>query len=753
MPLRSFTEAEIALMARRRLERPLLATLWLGVVMFALAEGNAFYGLAGTLAVGINLLAVERRREVSVHRLWVNMAVLVALLILVLEVRVRGVFLPAALAHFIVLIQVCKLFERKTNRDYVQMLALSVLTVVVGALLSQAIWFAFLLAGYLVLVSYSAMILTLKRGLDSAATVRLVCESAPLSASRVAWNVIRDWPGRAVAGKLAAVLALSAAAAVAVFFVAPREQAGGSALLGSLGEADQTASVQEVRLGRPRRVLLSGRIVMRVACQEGAVARTASLRYFRGQAMDSYDGFIWRDMSELMERILPTTEPPLRRGVARLEVTMDPSLLPRLFAPYRVLHWEVTGGALWLREDKTVSFFRDSKVDSPVRYRVDVPTDPFLDTSRAAPAGNVVPGRADWPSGRVKVSRRVADLARQWCRDLLIARQADPAGRGRWDLAIAQRLAEKLKQDYAYSLDLSSANPDRDGVEDFLFSMRQGHCEYFASALTVMCRALDVPARLATGFLVDEYDASTDNYVVREWDAHAWTEVYAQGLGWVNVDATPARVDRWSRQGWWRKVDDFLARLNFRWYTRIVGYDVGTQQRLLGSIASLAQRVWGFLRAMALATGRGFVNLLVHGYIDQAMVRASIVLGMAAGVLEAMLLLRLRRRKRRRARSSAALAAQPWGPLAFIPALLDRLERLGLDAQADRTAMQTAWRAVEVFRLPAAPLTELVALYYRARWGGCPPNEKEVTTARRQADLLKDLLALAGGQGAAAARV
>ena len=82
----------------------------------------------------------------------------------------------------------------------------------------------------------------------------------------------------------------------------------------------------------------------------------------------------------------------------------------------------------------------------------------------------------------------MADLARQWCRDLLAARPVDPAVRGPSDLAIAQRIADRLRQDYAYSLDLSSADPDRDAVEDFLFYMKQGHCEYFASALTVMCR-------------------------------------------------------------------------------------------------------------------------------------------------------------------------------------------------------------------------------------------------------------------------
>ncbi|MGA2266259.1 MAG: DUF3488 and transglutaminase-like domain-containing protein [Phycisphaerae bacterium] len=742
MPLRSFTEAEIALKARRRLERPLLATLWLGAMMFALAEGNMFYALLVTFAVAVNLLAVERRHEIFVHSLWVNVAVLVALGVTVLEIRLRNLFLPVALAHFMILIQVCKLFERKTNRDYVQMLALSVLTVVVAAMVCQAMWFAAVLIGYIVLVSYAAMILSIKRGLDSAAEARLVCESAPLSASRVAWNVIRDWPSRAVAGKLVVLLTGMVVAGIVSFFVVPREpgRSAVSAVAGGATAASSSGFSSEVHLGRPRKVHLSDRIVMWVACDEGKAGLTDSLRYFRGRALEGYDGAGWRNAADAMAIFLPPSDSPLLDGAEGFGVAMDPLLLPNLFAPYPTLRWETTEGNLHLRDDLTVSLTRRAQIDRPVRYRVFVLARPATAEQQRYLAQDFAPPRTDAPSGWVKVTDRVAGLARQWCGDLLAARSSDPSAKGQLDLAIARRLAEHLRQNYAYTLDLSDANPGRDGVEDFLFYMNHGNCEYFASALTVMCCALDVPARLVTGFLVSEYSAAEKYYVVRERDAHAWTEVYVADVGWVTVDATPAGVGPASGRSWWLKADELISQWNFQWYNKVVGYDLVSQRRLWNEISRGSRRAWVFVRGIGRAIGQGFVNMLVHGVIDQAMARTAVALGIAATVLEAILLLRIRRHRHSRREAAVALAVRPWGALAFIPAFLDRLESMGPSVRHDRTARQTARQAAEVLHLPAAPLMELVELYYRARWGGFRPGREEIAAAQRQTVTLAGLI-------------
>ena len=109
--------------------------------------------------------------------------------------------------------------------------------------------------------------------------------------------------------------------------------------------------------------------------------------------------------------------------------------------------------------------------------------------------------------------------------------------RDRYDTVLA--LTTYLQRTYHYSLQLSPVPQGRDPVDWFLFGVKTGYCEQFASAETLMLRSLGIPARLATGYSTGDYDPVLDQAVVRERDAHAWVEVWFQGHGWVPVDPTP----------------------------------------------------------------------------------------------------------------------------------------------------------------------------------------------------------------------
>jgi hypothetical protein len=91
-------------------------------------------------------------------------------------------------------------------------------------------------------------------------------------------------------------------------------------------------------------------------------------------------------------------------------------------------------------------------------------------------------------------------------------------------------------QDYLRQLpdtyDIPAVPPSRDAVDYFLFDLKRGYSDYHASAMVVLLRALGVPARLATGFSVGEFDLNAHKYVVRESDAITWPEVYFPGYGW-----------------------------------------------------------------------------------------------------------------------------------------------------------------------------------------------------------------------------
>ena len=80
-----------------------------------------------------------------------------------------------------------------------------------------------------------------------------------------------------------------------------------------------------------------------------------------------------------------------------------------------------------------------------------------------------------------------------------------------------------------------------DPVADFLFNVKAGHCEYFATAMAVMLRTRGVVARVVNGFLPGEYNEAAGAYTVRQSDAHSWVEVYfPETRSWVTFDPTPS---------------------------------------------------------------------------------------------------------------------------------------------------------------------------------------------------------------------
>ncbi|GAU77845.1 transglutaminase domain-containing protein [Fusibacter sp. 3D3] len=101
-----------------------------------------------------------------------------------------------------------------------------------------------------------------------------------------------------------------------------------------------------------------------------------------------------------------------------------------------------------------------------------------------------------------------------------------------------------LLQNYEYTLYPPEYNKDREFVSTFIFETREGYCTYFATALAVMARINELPARYVEGFRIDPNDAhDADFTAVTEGDAHAWCEVYLEDRGWVIFESTPPYAD------------------------------------------------------------------------------------------------------------------------------------------------------------------------------------------------------------------
>jgi transglutaminase-like putative cysteine protease len=100
-------------------------------------------------------------------------------------------------------------------------------------------------------------------------------------------------------------------------------------------------------------------------------------------------------------------------------------------------------------------------------------------------------------------------------------------------------LTSYLQSNFQYSQQLGHVPAGRDPVDWFLFDVKIGYCEQFATAETLMLRSLGIPARLATGYSTGQYDSVLNQATVREQDAHAWVEVWFPNHGWVPVDPSP----------------------------------------------------------------------------------------------------------------------------------------------------------------------------------------------------------------------
>jgi hypothetical protein len=142
-----------------------------------------------------------------------------------------------------------------------------------------------------------------------------------------------------------------------------------------------------------------------------------------------------------------------------------------------------------------------------------------------------------------KISQRVRDLAAE-----LTAGLDSPRAK-------ALRLRDYLRDNYSYKLHAEKLPPEREAADFFLFDIKEGHCEYFASALTILARLNDLPARVAVGFSPGKYNPISGSFHVHEYHAHAWTQIFIDQHGWLTMDASPPsdlRIERASRLPFFR---------------------------------------------------------------------------------------------------------------------------------------------------------------------------------------------------------
>ena len=110
----------------------------------------------------------------------------------------------------------------------------------------------------------------------------------------------------------------------------------------------------------------------------------------------------------------------------------------------------------------------------------------------------------------------------------------------------AKAIESYLRKTYPYDLNIPAPPEDQDVADYFLFDLRRGYCDYYATAMVVLARASGLPARFVSGYSSGSYDAPNAQYVVRELNAHSWAEIYFPEIGWIEFEPTASEpeIDR-----------------------------------------------------------------------------------------------------------------------------------------------------------------------------------------------------------------
>jgi len=169
----------------------------------------------------------------------------------------------------------------------------------------------------------------------------------------------------------------------------------------------------------------------------------------------------------------------------------------------------------------------------------------------------------------------------------LLAREVTAGLRS--DASRASALEDHLRTKYGYTLTLLS-EPVADPLAHFLFVRRQGHCEYFASAMAVMLRTLGIPSRVVTGFQSGLYNPMTGWHIIRGSDAHSWVEAYIPDSGWTTYDPTPSARNQ-PLAGLFSRVWLYLDAAETFWEEWVLNYNLERQLNLAAHVESSTRGV------------------------------------------------------------------------------------------------------------------------------------------------------------------
>ena len=489
----------------------------------------------------------------------------------------RG-FLPATV-HLALFGVVVRMFSLRRERDYITLAILAFLMVLAAAVLTVDSIFLFTFAAFMIMAVATFVLMEMRRS-GHAANIQARHSNDPQEHRHLAFSLVRAAP---------VLMLMILIGGAVVFFVMPRMSAG---YMGgySFGTDFSSGFSDHVRLGQIGQIQQSDAVVMHIQIDGDAIGRY-SLRW-RGVALSNFDGTTWSnppDQFVLQRQPDRSYRVPQINAALRSYVTLNQTR--EHIIHYRVMMepigtnvfflapWarSVSGDYRMLAADSAGAVYNFDTQRGITRYEAESDIATATPVELRTAAGNS-PVRIQAAYLRLpKLDPRVPRLA---------AQITSSAGT---DFDKAAALENYLRTRFGYTLQLPRTQV-KDPIANFLFERKQGHCEYFASAMAVMLRTLGIPSRVVNGFRSDEFNDLTGNYVVRAKDAHAWVEAYFPEYGWQTFDPTPAG-NSGSPQGWGR-VALYLDAMASFWRDWVVSYDSSHQYALGQSAVGHSRAVW-----------------------------------------------------------------------------------------------------------------------------------------------------------------
>ena len=501
----------------------------------------------GLMSAGIFM---DIKKRYPIPRNVLNLTALMTVIITIFRINIKDPLVPILDVALILL--GIKLVESKKFRDYMQIYLLCLFLFAGSAFFTFSIKFLLYFLIILILISISAVFLT------------VINHSKDERINRNNWFSIFSF---------VTMIPLSAIPlGVVIFAILPRPTEPIFSLIHKTKAASGFSD--RVALGEVSEIQNADITVMRVKTKRVP----KNLLYWRGVVLNYFDGITWK-----RKETETTTKRKFRGKIAvEQKIYLEPYQGRFLFAldlPVKIKLKRVEQKrdfVIKVKKDitKRITYYALSYIDG-------IPEDPITSIYFQIPT---------------HLPKEIESLSKKLCK-----KDAEET---------IKNILNYFKNNFKYSSKRlpTSKNP----LKEFL-KIKRGNCEFFSSATALILRTCGIPSRLVAGYKGGEYNDIGKYYRVSQKDAHVWVEAFVKKRGWIRIDPTPAKLSI-AKKSVITELQKLLDLINYYWVILVINYDLDRQLSIIRSISQLNFKVFymKYIRYLAYLTAFLFLVWILH---------------------------------------------------------------------------------------------------------------------------------------------